>query len=177
MDNLKCVRTSAPATNPPAHDPDADGHPVAGARVEEVPSELKQILYAFDLFTHGTRMGQFLMDQLETKHVDPAWNPAEAHAVPQEPADSDAQPHLSVLVALYLSSLMEVCAEEDLARHAQWKALTHRYEIVTTQNMNTVEWRALCVTASTALIDGSHARGRSSTASATRPRTRCAWTR
>ena len=42
-------------------------------------------------------------------------------------------------VALHLSRLMELCAEEDMARSEQWMDLSRKYERVAADNINSIE--------------------------------------
>ena len=44
-----------------------------------------------------------------------------------------------VYVALHLSRLMELCAEEDMARSEQWMDLSRKYERVAADNINSIE--------------------------------------
>eukprot|EP01084_Bolivina_argentea_P000247 478_1 len=127
--------------------------------------EFKEILYSFDLYKHGKVMGQFLIDRLEMKQRKSLWillgtllkrmpyhmslqlltkNRDLLRRGSTTSFDSACGEvingcNFSVPVALYLSSLMEVCAEEDLARHSEWISYSKKYEQLASLKINTVE--------------------------------------
>ena len=127
--------------------------------------EFKEILYAFDLYKHGKIMAQFIIDRLEMKQRKSLWillgtllkrmpyhmslqiltknrellrrgTPSSFDQVCQQVIEGS---NFSVPVALYISSLMEVNAEEDLARHIEWRKYSEKYEQLAASKINTVE--------------------------------------
>eukprot|EP01083_Nonionella_stella_P228686 810246_1 len=136
--------------------------------VRSLKYEFCEILSSFDLEKHGKRMAQLIINLLAIKQRQSLWlllgtllkripyqmsfqilsanrdslrrggdaTLLQLDAVCGEVCDGS---NFSVAVALYLSSLMEVCAEEDMARHNEWKELSHKYEALAAQQMNAIE--------------------------------------